>query len=225
MRLDGRLAALAAMVRQGARVADIGTDHAHLPIFLVQSGKSPHAIACDVQAKPLAVAAQRIARYHLQAHIAVRLADGLQGIAPHEADDIIIAGMGGELIARILADTPWLAQTPPIRLILQPMTRPEALRAMLCTHGFAILREQAVQEGRRVYTVMQAQYTGECPQRESAYMYMGELPRALDAAGRAFLQKQLERLQKQRLGLRDAPAIHKADAIIAGLRRVLESCE
>ena len=119
-----RLQMVADFVRDGAAVADIGTDHAYLPVALVLSGKCPRAVVSDLREMPLENARQAIRRYHLEDRIVACLSDGLDEIAPDWAQDIIIAGMGGELIAAILARAPWLRNEGK-RLILQPMTHAE----------------------------------------------------------------------------------------------------
>ena len=104
--LSERLQALADLVPPGSRLADIGTDHAYLPVALVLSGKCPRAVVSDLREMPLENARQAIRRYHLEDRIVACLSDGLDEIAPDWAQDIIIAGMGGELIAAILARAP-----------------------------------------------------------------------------------------------------------------------
>ena len=105
--LDGRLAKCAAMLR-GVPFADIGTDHAYLPVYLAVRGEIPAAIAADLREGPLESAKRTIARFHVESIVTARLSDGLAAIQPQEAEDIVIAGMGGELIAQILSKAPWL---------------------------------------------------------------------------------------------------------------------
>lgn len=156
--LDKRLSAVAALVRQGSRLADIGTDHAYLPVYLVQSGVCPSAIASDIGAGPLDAAYRTVTENGLTSEIALRLGDGLATVTAGEVEDIAIAGMGGETIAAILEAAPWV-QNEGIRLILQPMTRAEDLRRWLLTHGFSVLEEHLIIDGRHLYPVMAAEYT------------------------------------------------------------------
>ena len=160
MNLDKRLGTAAALVRHGARVADIGTDHAYLPVYLVQTGVCPSAIASDIGKGPLEAARHTVTAAGLTDTISLRLGDGLAGIAPDEVDDIVIAGMGGETIAAILQAAPWV-KNPTLRLILQPMTRAEDLRRFLLTNGFSVLQERLIQDSRHLYPVLAAVYTGE----------------------------------------------------------------
>lgn len=154
--LSKRLAAVAAMVRQGSRVADIGTDHAFLPVHLVESGIIPSAIASDLRKGPCASAEKTVKAAGLTDKIAVRLGDGLSSVLPDEVDDIVIAGMGGETVAAILAAAPWVRDGR-LRLILQPMSKAEVLHAFLLTGGFAIDRETLVRDGHD-YVVLCAHF-------------------------------------------------------------------
>ena len=106
--LDRRLQTCASMVRENHVLADIGTDHAYLPIWLVKKEVIKKAIASDINMGPLQKAAFNIRRYNVGKQVDARLSDGLELIFPNEADDIVIAGMGGELIADIIEKAPWL---------------------------------------------------------------------------------------------------------------------
>lgn len=185
MKLSPRLRAVAGFVRQGSRLADIGTDHAALPVYLVQKGRVISAVASDVNRGPLDRAADTVLKYGCPEQVILRESDGLRGIAPQEADDIVIAGMGGELIARILGDCPWICSREK-RLVLQPMTHAEALRAFLYRMGFQIRAERVVQEGEKLYLILCAQY-GAAPREPSlSACYMGALDPADESARRYF---------------------------------------
>ena len=170
--LDKRLSAVAALVRQGSRLADIGTDHAYLPVHLVQSGVCPSAIASDIGAGPLDAARRTVTENGLTSEIALRLGDGLATVSAGEVEDIAIAGMGGETIAAILEAAPWV-KSGDLRLILQPMTRAEDLRRWLLTHGFSVLEEHLIVDGRHLYPVMAAQYTAAEPCDDELAIYGG----------------------------------------------------
>lgn len=192
--LDNRLAQVAALVRRGSRVADIGTDHALLPLALVQAGVCPFAIASDVVAGPVAAATRTVMQAGESARIAVRLGNGLSTVAPDEVDDIVLAGMGGETMVSILDAAPWV-QNAHYRLVLQPMTRAEILRRYLWETGFDIIKEVPVNQGRRWYTVIGAVYTGQKQQFSEAAYHIGRLP-----AGSPCLAAVERRLQKQHNG-------------------------
>ena len=156
--LDKRLSAVAALVRPGSRLADIGTDHAYLPVHLVQAGVCPSAIASDIGAGPLEAARRTVTERGLTSEIALRLGDGLATVTADEVEDIAIAGMGGETIAAILEAAPWVKDAR-LRLILQPMTRAEDLRRWLLTNGFSVIEEHLIIDGRHLYPVLAAEYT------------------------------------------------------------------
>lgn len=151
--LTPRLRMTADMVPVGARLADVGTDHAYLPAALILEGRIPFAIAADLRQGPLEQARATVREYGLTGKMAFRLCDGLTGIRPDEADAVVVAGMGGETIAAILAAAPWVRdQTVP--LILQPMSSMPDLRAWLQANGFRIREERLACEGKTMYTAM-----------------------------------------------------------------------
>lgn len=156
--LRPRLAAIAAQVREGAVIADIGCDHALLPLYLVGSGRAIRAIASDIHEGPAARARAAVAAAAMRDRIEVICTDGLHGIERFAPDHIIIAGMGGEMIVRILEEAPFVKENR-CRLLLQPMTHAPTLRAYLCENGFAI-EDEALPTEDRVYEIIIAVYTG-----------------------------------------------------------------
>ena len=153
-RLSDRLQIIAKMVSPGRRVADVGTDHAYVPIELVGSGKCPYALAMDIKKGPLEAAAGHISEEGLGSRIECRLSDGLEQYTCGEADSFIIAGMGGELIVRILADgIGKLADGN--ELVLCPHTHVREVREFLCGNGFEITDEEMVCEDGKFYSVIQ----------------------------------------------------------------------
>ena len=201
IQLGKRLAAVAAMVRPGNRVADIGTDHAYLPVFLLQNGTCPSAIAADIRSGPAASAARTVAAAGLADRISVRLGDGLSPVAAGEAADIVIAGMGGETIAEILAAAGWV-RDPAIHLVLQPMSKPERLRRFLMEQGFAILEERVAREDGRLYAVISAAYTGHAVSPKAAACYLGAIPHTTE--GMDYIERHRTRLLKRAAGLAGA---------------------
>lgn len=196
--LKGRLSLCAQYVREGSRLADIGTDHGYLPIALCAGGRCPSAIACDINPMPIDTARENVSRHGLTNRIKLRLGDGLAPVGADEADDIVIAGMGGELIAAILDACPW-ARDGEKRYILQPMTRHEALIKFLCANGYAIERQGAVYDGGKYYTVILARYDGEI-RPCGAYTAAVGMLRPDSEAARGFLTKTLGQLKKQAIG-------------------------
>lgn len=195
--LNPRLSVAAGAVPSGAVVADVGTDHAYLPIWLVKKGICPNAIAMDIRQGPLDRARENIRRYQVENKISLRLSDGLERLCPGEAAVIVIAGMGGELIGRILARAPWLKEKP-ARLVLQPMSAAAELRVWLSEEGFAIEKETAVLDAGRIYTVMEAVFNGERRRLPARYPYIGGLEYTQLAA--AYARRELRHLQNQAHG-------------------------
>ena len=139
--LDERLAAAAQLVRPGSRVADVGTDHGYLIARLLLDGKAVFGYACDIHPKPLEKAAETLKQYGLQDCSALFLGDGLQGLLAEQVDDVVIAGMGGDMILHILDTADWKNSSQ--RFVLQPMTKVHELRAGLYQRGYEILQERA----------------------------------------------------------------------------------
>ena len=151
MVLTPRLACLAALVPQGARLADIGTDHGKLPVSLLLAGRIAAAIGSDIGEGPLAHAARNAQEHGVS--LSLRLAAGLDAVQPEECDTVSIAGMGGQTIAEILAAAPWCAHGHHL-LLLQPMTMAYELRQWLWVNGYEIERETLCREDRRQYVVL-----------------------------------------------------------------------
>lgn len=153
LELTPRLRLLAEWVPEGARLADIGTDHGYLPVWLSLRGRVSSAIASDLRKGPLEHARETGRLYGAEG-IDYRLGNGLEGIAPEEVDVIVIAGMGGENIASILEAAPWTADGAHT-LLLAPHTKSEVLRRFLMDHGCAIRREALVEDRGTLYPVME----------------------------------------------------------------------
>lgn len=156
MKLTPRLAALAELVPHGSIVADIGTDHAYLPVYLVQERGCRLVVASDISPGPLALARETVAAFNCLHKIDLRLGNGLQVLRADDAiETVVIAGLGGRSIAALLEEgREQLRQAQ--RLILQPMQDAALLRLYLAGHGFALLQETLVLEGSRLYEIIMA---------------------------------------------------------------------
>lgn len=152
--ISKRLLCCASMVQPGSRVADIGTDHGYLGIYLLQSGAARHVIACDLRKDPLENARRNAKLFGVDGEMELRLSDGLEKILPDEVDTVVMAGMGGDLIQKILSQCPWRKREG-LQFILQPQSAGNVLRRWLCEDGFEIQREEPVQDGHFLYTVME----------------------------------------------------------------------
>lgn len=169
MTLTPRLALVASLVPEGARLADVGTDHGKLPISLLLHGQVREAIGSDIGQGPLEHAQRNAADYGVT--LSLRLAPGLAAVSPGECDTVSIAGMGGEMIAGILREAPWTGAGAHL-LLLQPMTRHHVLRAWLGENGYRIEQELLCREGRKLYTVMSVRGGGAARTLDPADAYL-----------------------------------------------------
>ena len=160
VKISNRLTTAAALVTQGYTLADVGTDHGYIPIYLLQQKKIPAAIAMDINEGPLERAKEHIALYGLQAYIQTRLSDGVAALKPGEVEAVLIAGMGGGLVMHILKDGEKICQSAK-ELILQPQSEIEHVREFLREEGYTILAEDMVYEDGKFYPMMKVQYQGE----------------------------------------------------------------
>lgn len=149
--LTPRLRTVAGLVPAGARLVDVGTDHAYLPAYLLATGKIPSAVATDIRPGPLERARATVEQYELQACLSLRLCDGLAAVSADEADAVVIAGMGGETILTILEQSPWAFDKV---CVLQPMSAVEVLRAGLDRLGIPISREVLSKEKETLYVTI-----------------------------------------------------------------------
>ncbi|MDE5964066.1 MAG: class I SAM-dependent methyltransferase [Eubacterium sp.] len=169
--LSKRLSAVAGLVEKGSVIADVGTDHGYIPVYLYKSGIIKGAVAADVNEKPLASCKALVMQEELSAVIKIRLSDGLDNILPEEYDTVIIAGMGGELITDILSR----ADVRDKHIILNPMTHPEIARKYLYDNGFDIINDLIVKDGKHYYSVFDTGYTGEILPKTRADYYLGNI--------------------------------------------------
>lgn len=156
MRLGARLQAIAGFVRPGMRLADIGTDHAYLPIYLVKQGIVPWAIAGEVNKGPFRAAQQAIENERLADKISLRLGNGLSVINSGEVDAAVIAGMGGATIVEILQEASHLVKSL-LRIIAQPMVASAAVRHWFINNGWQIIDETLVMDEGRLYEIIVAE--------------------------------------------------------------------
>ena len=155
MRLSDRLRMVAGMVPPCEAVADVGCDHAYLSVWLLREGRTNYAYACDVRKGPLAKAEETIRFFHMQERAETVLCDGLAGLKPGAAQVIVMAGMGGELTNRILAEGSECARAAET-LILQPQSDRDLVRRRVYELGFVITDEQCVYEEGKYYVCMRA---------------------------------------------------------------------
>lgn len=170
MKLTDRLLKIASLVDNGKRIADIGTDHGYIPVYLLNQNKIQYAILGDVNKGPLENAKKEVNRNKLQDKVDLRLGSGIEVLKENEVDEIIIAGMGGMLINNLLKANEKVAHTTE-KLILQPMQAPEELRMFLYQNGYKILDEHLVREEHRLYEIIVCKYEGLEPQEIDPIYY------------------------------------------------------
>lgn len=215
IRLSERLSAAASLVRGGGIVADIGTDHGYLPVYLIETGKVKSAVAADIRKMPLENAAKAVKKYGLEDKIELRLSDGLQSFFPADADEFVFAGMGGTLIAEKLREIPWI-KNEKYHFVFQPQSRAEDLRRYLFENGFEIEKEVATHEGRRIYIAFSAAYTGDIRSFTEADCFLGKLPETEDA--RSHIQNQFNRLTEKYNGTADESEKVKLSELLCALK-------
>lgn len=155
MKLTDRLAAAVSLIPPGTVIADIGTDHAYIPVSVCESGRCPSAIAADIVPGPLAAAVAHVRGAGLTDRIDCRLGDGLTCLKAGEADGAVICGMGGPLMVRILRDSYDVWQSLRF-VVLQPQSEAGALRRYLYEQGWHIEDERLVIDDGRLYEMMRA---------------------------------------------------------------------
>lgn len=227
MELTPRLRSVAELVPQGAKFADIGTDHAYLPVWLLQRGIITKALACDLRQGPLDRARATAERYGLTEEMDFRLCDGLAGVNPGEADTIAIAGMGGETIAAILSAAPWTWREDCL-LLLQPMSAQPQLRRWLQDHGYTIAREILTREGDTIYTIFRVT-AGPMAQLTAGELWAGRQSRGEDDPLReTYLNRLIDQTARAVEGLRrstrsaDAGRLDELEQVHADLQRIRE---
>lgn len=197
------------MVPRGARLADIGSDHAYLPIALCLENKIECALASDVNEGPVAAAVSNIRKNGLSDRIMAVRADGLDKTRDFAPDCITVLGMGGELIASILDKADWIRDES-ITLVLQPMTHPEILAKYLAENGFDIIDERIVQDGGRddrIYRIICAKFDGKSRELTDAEALVGKIDLASgDDAARAYIERMIRVFSVRIEGKRGAGA-------------------
>ena len=188
LKLSSRLMAAAALVTEGNRLADVGTDHGYVPIYLLQQKKIPSAIAMDVNAGPLERAKEHIALYRLGDYIQTRLSDGVAALEQGEADTILVAGMGGGLVMHILEEGKEICKQVS-ELVLQPQSELERVRKYLIEEGYEIIEEDMILEEDKFYPMMKVRYVTPELTKERFLKLSGEEQRLYCMYGGLLLQK------------------------------------
>ena len=189
LQISRRLKAVAALVSPGLVLADVGCDHGYIPIYLIQKGQIPRAIAMDINQGPLLRAREHIREWGLEAYIETRLSDGLKALEPGEAQCLVIAGMGGPLMERILTQgAPILKDMK--ELILQPQSEIGHFRQFLAENGYRIIEEDMVEEEKKYYPMMKAVQGSMNYTKKAEYLYGKKLLEKRHPVLREFLEKE-----------------------------------
>lgn len=215
---DTRLLSALPYLTDGGIVADIGTDHAYLPIELLRRGLARRAIACDINEGPIEAARRHIAEAGFSHVIDTLKTDGLCGVESYHPTDVLIFGMGGELIARILSDAPWVLEQR-INLILQPMSKGEVLCRWLLENGFSVLHETLTYEGQ-YYRTIHARAGESCEAFTEAELYLGKYRHLKESPLlEGYLQRKQAVLERAAVGKRKGgQSTAYEDGILAELR-------
>lgn len=170
--LSKRLNAVASLVKSGSSVADVGTDHGYIPVYLVENKISPFVVAMDINEKPLSSCKALVKEEGFEDVIQTRLSNGLEKLDKGECDTVIIAGMGAELIVDILSNCDFVNE---LHLILQPMTHPEIARKYLYDNGFEINNDFIVTDAKHSYSIFDANYTGKITPKVQKDYFLGNI--------------------------------------------------
>jgi len=195
MELSKRLMTVAGGVTKGNRLADIGTDHGYIPIYLVREGICPSAIAMDVNQGPLDRADAHIREYGLSDKIETRLSNGLEKLDFSEADSVVIAGMGGALMTDILTKGIHMVKAGK-EFILQPQSEIFKVRHFLHENGYAIVDEQIVKEEGKYYFIIKALPGQQHYEEEFLYEYGEILLREKTPLMMEYLERELNKYHK-----------------------------
>lgn len=213
--LNARLLSAAKLVRQNAILADIGTDHAYLPLFLLEGGRIDFAYGCDVNEGPLNSARRNAEERKLDTRMCFILTDGAAILGGKGITDYTVCGMGGELIADIIDRAPHL-RSEQINLILQPMSRQEKLRIYLASAGFRIVTESYSFDAGKYYVCIQARYDGVCRSPSPLESIVGSADSVYlgDECRTRYLEQKLLSLERAYNGRREAGETCESEALL-----------
>lgn len=221
--LSQRLSLIASFAEKGKNICDVGTDHGYLSAYLSLSGEYGCITATDINEKPLMNAKKNLEKLGIK-NVKLVLCDGLSGVTEQEAQNVIIAGMGGEVIAGIISKAPFLKSASP-RIILQPTTAAFYLREYLAHNGFSVEEESAVEENKKLYSVMAVRFTGEKRSLSECEKRIGILDTKKEVNIR-YIKKQLnicEKCAKDLEGIKDKEEEYKkAYTCAKELKAILE---
>ena len=228
MELSKRLQAVAGLISEGNRLVDVGTDHGYIPIYLVENKKIPSAIAMDVKTGPLSRAEEHIRQAGLNAYITCRLSDGLERLQPGEGESLLLAGMGGNLMVRILTDRTNVRDSFR-EIILQPQSAHVLVRKEMETAGWRTEKEDMILEDGKFYPMMRFVPVGKAEdeagffcQNEAEYAYGKLLLRERHPALKKYLDKQWKIFGTLADQLKSQPETDRSSAAVRRLEELNE---
>ena len=203
VQISRRLKTVAGLVGQDMVLADVGCDHGYIPIYLMQKRQIPKAIAMDVNEGPLLRAKEHIQEWGLEAYIETRLSDGVKALQPGEVQSIVIAGMGGPLMEKIIREGKAVFDEAR-ELILQPQSEIEEFRRFLAKEGFSIVSEDMVEEDGKHYPMMKAVHGTMVYDSVAEYRYGRNLLLHRHPILKEFLQREQKKAEEIRERLKDS---------------------
>ena len=214
MVLSGRLKLIYDMIPPCDTLSDIGTDHALIPAFTLLNSRCKKALACDIRPGPLERAERTRRKYMLVNNMELRMGSGLTPVKEHEADVIVLAGMGGILITELIQESINVAKKANC-ILIQPMTHQELIRPFLWENGFEIIDESLTCEGKKLYLVILTRYTGiRCENRERIRDLIGDiLIKKKDPLLKDWVKDHIRKQKKAVNGLKSAKVMYNAEKI------------
>ncbi|GFN30356.1 tRNA (adenine(22)-N(1))-methyltransferase [Paenibacillus xylaniclasticus] len=223
IKLSDRLSMIAELVQDGARIADIGSDHALLPVYLVSAGKCPSAIAGELNKGPFEAACRQVNAAGLNDKVQVRRGDGLSVVQAGEVDIITIAGMGGQLIATILEEGYKAGKLEGVRqLVLQPNVGEDAVRRWLTAHDWLLTDERILEEDGKIYEIIAATSVDDAAERNAQLYRDTNVPSAAEGVDAVHL---LYRFGPYLLQQPNEVFFRKWESEIRKMKRILEQME
>ncbi len=195
IQISRRLQSVAGFVKVGKTLADVGCDHGYIPIYLLQKKKIEKAIAMDINQGPLMRAQEHIREWGLENYIDTRLSDGVDALKPNEAESVVIAGMGGPLMEKILTEGDSVLRTVK-ELVLQPQSEIGYFRKFLGENGYCITHEEMILEDGKYYPIMRVIHGKMEDQTEAEYLYGKKLLQDRNPVLKEFLEREQEKAEE-----------------------------
>lgn len=195
IQISRRLQSVASFVQEGKLLADVGCDHGYIPIYLLQKKKIKKAIAMDINQGPLMRAKEHIQEWGLENYIDTRLSDGVGALKPDEVQSVVIAGMGGPLMEKILTEGRKVLKTV-TELVLQPQSEIGHFRRFLSENGYCITHEEMILEDGKYYPIMRVVHGKMEEQTEAEYLYGKKLLQNRNSVLKEFLDREQEKAEE-----------------------------